>query len=180
MTAGPVSLGVVWAQASNGVIGRDGGLPWRLPEDMAHFRAVTTGSTVLMGRKTWDSLPPQFRPLPGRRNIVLTRDPSWTSEGAEVIHSLDDLLHGCAVVGTEPAMGAGLERIWVIGGAAVYADALPHATHAEITEIDSAFEGDVVAPALSDEWVECGETPEWTTSSNGLRYRFRRYSRRKH
>jgi len=177
VTGGPVSLGVVWAQAANGVIGRDGGLPWRLPEDMAHFREVTGGSTVLMGRKTWDSLPPQFRPLPGRRNIVLTHDPAWTAEGADVIHSMDEVLHGCAVVGTEPAMGAGFEHIWVIGGAGVYAEALAHATHAEITELDRDFEGDVVAPALGPEWVEVGETPDWLTSSNGLRYRFRRYAR---
>ena len=157
-----MTRGVIWAQAANGVIGRDGALPWHLPEDAAHFRAVTTGATVLMGRKTWESLPPRFRPLPGRRNIVLTRDEDWAeSERAVSIHEA-------------------LETdgdVWVIGGSSIYAEALPHVDVAEITEIDETFDGNVFAPPLGPEWREDGPTPEWSTAENGLRYRFRRYKR---
>ena len=81
-------IGLIWAQAANGVIGRGGALPWHLPEDLAHFRDTTRGSTVVMGRRTWDSLPDRFRPLPGRRNVVLTRHDTWTADGAEVVHDL--------------------------------------------------------------------------------------------
>lgn len=158
-----MTRGVIWAQSANGVIGRDGTLPWHLPEDMAHFRALTAGATVIMGRKTWESLPPRFRPLPGRRNIVLTRDATWadSERAAGLAEALD-------VDGD----------VWVIGGASVYAEALPLVDIAEITEIDETFDGDVIAPALGVEWVEAGPTPEWSTSENGLRYRFRRHTRR--
>ena len=103
-------IGLIWAQAANGVIGRDNAIPWHIPEDMAHFREVTTGSTVVMGRRTWESLPARFRPLPGRRNVVLTRDEAWTAEGAEVAHDLTAALAG---------------DCWVIGGADIYRAALP-------------------------------------------------------
>jgi dihydrofolate reductase len=157
-----MTSGVIWAQAANGVIGRDGTLPWRLPEDMAHFRQVTAGSTVIMGRRTWESLPPRFRPLPGRRNIVLTSDASWSdSERAESV---------------EEALTVG-DTVWVIGGASVYAAALPLVDIAEITELADDFDGDVYAPSLGDDWTEDGETPDWSVSENGLRYRFRRYLR---
>ena len=98
-----MSISLIWAQAANGVIGADGTMPWHVPEDMAHFKELTLGSTVLMGRRTWESFPPRFRPLPDRRNVVLTRDPSWTADGAEVVHSLDD---GLAL---DPSP-------WIIGG----------------------------------------------------------------
>ncbi|MGI4895085.1 MAG: dihydrofolate reductase, partial [Janthinobacterium lividum] len=81
-------IGLVWAQSANGIIGVDGRIPWRIPEDMAHFAALTMGSSVVMGRATWESLPPRFRPLPGRRNLVLSRDPGYVAEGAEVVHDL--------------------------------------------------------------------------------------------
>ena len=85
-------IGLVWAQAANGVIGRDNALPWRLPEDMAHFRDLTLGTTVVMGRRTWDSLPPRFRPLPDRFNIVLTHDATWTADGAARASDFPDAL----------------------------------------------------------------------------------------
>ena len=88
------SLGLVWAEAQGGVIGAEGGMPWHVPEDMAHFRRVTGTADVVMGRRTWESLPPRFRPLPGRRNIVVTRDAEWTAEGAERAGSLGDALDG--------------------------------------------------------------------------------------
>ncbi len=80
-----MNLGLVWAQSTSGVIGRDGGIPWHVPEDMAHFKQLTAGCTVVMGRRTWESLPARFRPLPGRRNVVLTRQSGYRAEGAEVV-----------------------------------------------------------------------------------------------
>jgi dihydrofolate reductase len=155
-------IGLIWAQAANGVIGRDNAVPWRIPEDLAHFRDTTGASTVVMGRRTWESLPSRFRPLPGRRNVVLTSQPSWTDAGAEVAHSLDEAL-------------AADGDIWVIGGAAVYAAALPLADRVEITELRERFDGDVFAPALGPEW----SAPEtgWLQSSSGLQYRVRSHSK---
>jgi len=154
-------IGLVWAQARGGVIGRDGTLPWHLPEDLAHFRALTTGATVVMGRRTWESLPAKFRPLPGRRNVVLTRDASWSAEGAEVAHELAAALAG---------------DVWVIGGASVYRDAVPYAERVVRTEIDlDVPDGDAFAPDLGPEWVP--SPGEWRTSSTGLRYRVVELSR---
>jgi dihydrofolate reductase len=148
-------IGLVWAQSRNGVIGRAGTLPWHLPEDLAHFRALTTGATVVMGRRTWESLPARFRPLPGRRNVVLTRDLSWSAGGAEVAHDLDEALTGDA---------------WVIGGASVYRDAVQYADRVVRTEIDlDVPDGDAFAPELGPEWVP--SDGDWRTSSTGLRFR---------
>src|SRR5207244_10135419 len=101
-----MELGLVYARAANGVIGKRGVMPWHLPEDMAHFKQVTMGAPVIMGRKTWESLPPRFRPLPGRRNVVITRQRDWKAEGATRAESLQDALAVCA---SEP-------NVWVIGG----------------------------------------------------------------
>jgi len=148
-------IGLVWAQSRDGVIGRAGTLPWHLPEDLAHFRALTTGATVVMGRRTWESLPPKFRPLPGRRNVVLTRDASWSAEGADVAHDLDEALTG---------------DVWVIGGASVYRDAVRYADRVVRTEIDLGVpDGDAFAPELGPEWVP--SEGDWQTSSTGLRFR---------
>jgi dihydrofolate reductase len=166
-----VTRGVVWAQAANRVIGRDGALPWHLPEDMAHFRALTAGATVLMGRRTWDSLPERFRPLPGRRNVVLTRSTSWTAGGAEAVRSVADGL--CRVGGAHKSVA---QDVWVIGGASVYAEALALVDVAVITELREPFEGDVLAPALGSEWVS-SDGQDWLTSSTGLEDRFRRFHR---
>lgn len=160
-----MTIGLIWAQAANRVIGRDGTLPWHLPEDMAHFREVTRGATVVMGRRTWESLPPRFRPLPGRRNIVVSRDASWTADGAEVRADLED------------ALGEVSERaddVWVIGGGEVYAAALASAHVAMITELREEFDGDVHAPVLDLEWVAADTDPAdgWHESTNGLHFRF--------
>jgi dihydrofolate reductase len=150
-------IGLIWAQSANGVIGRDGTLPWHLPEDLAHFRAVTTGTTVLMGRRTWESLPPRFRPLPGRRNLVLSRTPQ---DGAETFPDLPQ------------ALAAARGDVWVIGGAAVYRAALPFADRIEVTEIREHFDGDTHAP-------DAGRSPDvvgaWQESTTGLHYRFLTY-----
>jgi dihydrofolate reductase len=131
-----VTIALVAAVACGGVIGRDGGLPWHLAEDLARFKSLTTGHTVVMGRKTWDSLPERFRPLPGRRNIVVTRDPDWPADGAEPAGSLEDAL----ALATEDA------RVFVIGGAQIYRLALPLADELLLTEIDLVVEGDAFFP----------------------------------
>ena len=131
-----MTVTLVAAIARGGVIGRDGGIPWHLPEDLAQFKALTTGHSVVMGRRTWDSLPDRFRPLPGRRNVVVTRDSEWAAEGAERAGSVEDAL---ALVDDE-------ERVFVIGGALVYAAALPYADELVLTEIDLDVEGDTHLP----------------------------------
>lgn len=158
-----MSLGLIWAQSRAGVIGRDGRLPWHLPEDLAHFRAVTIGHPVIMGRLTWESLPARFRPLPRRRNVVLSRQPGWIADGAVVVDSLTGALQG---VGSGPA--------WVIGGGQVYQAALPYAGVAEVTEIDIDVSGDTGAPDLAG-WT-CRSTGKWQLSATGLRYRFLSYT----
>jgi dihydrofolate reductase len=164
-TTAPAKLHLIYARAANGVIGKDNALPWHLPEDMAHFKRTTLGCPVIMGRKTWDSLPPKFRPLPGRLNIVVTRDGALVAEGASVVHSLDAARALCPAGGTA----------WVIGGAQVYAQALPLAEEVVVTEIDREFEGDAFAPALGSEWQEA--TRECQVSASGLPFCFVRYRR---
>jgi dihydrofolate reductase len=159
-------LGLVYARSRNGVIGRDNQLPWRLPEDLAHFKAVTLGCPVIMGRKTWDSLPPKFRPLPGRRNIVVTRQPGWQAEGAERAGSLDEALALCTDA----------PRVWVTGGAELYRLALPRADVVEATVIDRDYEGDAHAPSLGPEWQEAARASH--VSAAGLPYSFVTYRRR--
>ncbi len=161
-----MSIGLVWAQAANGVIGADGGLPWHLPEDLARFKALTTGATVVMGRSTWDSLPAAVRPLPGRRNVVLTRQPGFEAPGAEVAVSLGEAL-------------ASPGPIWVIGGGTVYRAALPLAGLAVVTELDHAYDGDVTAPVLDGAWRVTARDPAegWHESRTGLRYRVLTHAR---
>lgn len=158
-------VGMVWARTATGVIGADGGIPWHVPEDLAHFRQVTGDSVVVMGRRTWDSLPPRFRPLPGRRNVVLTRDASWSAEGAEVVHDLASALD------TD-------EPVWVIGGGAVYDDALPFADRVSETIVDLDVPGDTRAPALDDAWELVDEGPWQESRVDGTRYRFLEWRRR--
>ena len=152
-------VGLVWAQAANGVIGADGTLPWHLPEDLARFKALTLGSTVVMGRATWESLPAAVRPLPGRHNVVLTRQPGWQAPGAEVCGSL----------------AAALDRagdVWVVGGASVYAEALPRADRIVRTRVHVSVDGDARAPEVGPEWTMVGREPEagLHESASGLEY----------
>ena len=160
-----MKLHLIYARAANGVIGAGGTLPWHLPEDLAHFKRVTMGCPVIMGRKTWDSLPPRFRPLPGRLNIVVTRQADWQAAGVLRAGSLAEATALCPP-------GA---PVWVIGGAQIYAQALPLATRAVITEIDADFEGDAHAPALGDGWTPVAR--EAHTSSPGLAFSFVTYQR---
>jgi dihydrofolate reductase len=167
--AGAPLVGLVWAQAHDRVVGRDGVMPWHLPEDLRHFREVTAGATVVMGRRTWLSLPERFRPLPGRRNLVLSRQPSFSAPGAEVRRSLEEAL-------AEAPPG---ERVWVIGGGQVYAAAVPCADLLVVTEIDAAVDGDTRAPCIDDTWQRVSVDPEegWHRSVTGLAYRFVVHSR---
>ena len=160
-----MKLNLIFARARNGVIGRDNTLPWHLPEDMAHFKRTTLGCPVIMGRKTWDSLPAKFRPLPGRLNVVVTRQPNWTAEGAVVAHSLQAACAACPADSTA----------WVMGGAELYAQSLSLASGAVVTEIDADFEGDAFAPCFGTEWVETSR--ESQTSSNGLAFSFVTYQK---
>ena len=158
-------LHLILARAANGVIGARGSLPWHLPEDMAHFKRTTLGCPVIMGRKTWDSLPARFRPLPGRVNIVVTRQTDWQAEGALRAGSITEAVARCP---------AGSDA-WVIGGAEIYAQALPMAQSAVVTEIDTAFDGDAFAPTFGPGWAEASREPH--TSSTGLGFSFVRYLR---
>ena len=153
-------INLIYARASNGVIGKDNTMPWHLPEDLAHFRQLTQGWPVVMGRKTWDSLPPRFRPLPGRRNVVLTRQTDWAQAGAE---RAADLAQALALCGDA-------EEVWVMGGAQIYALAEPLAQRIEVTEIDRAFEGDAWAPELGPGWRETARLPG--RSVQGLPFSF--------
>jgi dihydrofolate reductase len=160
-------LRMVWAQAAGGVIGADGALPWHLPEDLRLFRALTLDSTVVMGRRTWESLPPRFRPLPGRRNVVLSTTLDDATPGAQVLRSVDDVL-------------ALTDDLWVIGGGAVYAAFLPHAGEVVVTEVDARLPGDTCAPSLGPDWELGTRVPAsgWAESTSGLRFRVSQWQRR--
>ncbi|QJW84108.1 dihydrofolate reductase [Ramlibacter terrae] len=160
-----MKLGMIFARARNGVIGKDGVMPWHLPEDLAHFKRVTPGCPVIMGRKTWDSLPPRFRPLPGRRNIVVTRNTGWSAAGVERVHSLEQAL----------ALVEGASHAWVIGGADIYKQALGRAEVVEATEIDAEYEGDAYAPELGAEWTELERDAH--VSASGVPFTFVTYGR---
>lgn len=161
----PERLGLIWAEALDGAIGRDGTMPWHLPEDLAWFRACTTGTPVLMGRRTWESLPDAFRPLPGRRNIVVTRDARFAAHdaaaGAEVVTSVDDALERAGA----PA--------WGIGGGQLYAALLPQADTVARTVIHTTVEdADTVAPKLEPSDWHCVWRSESRVSRTGLTYHF--------
>lgn len=161
-------LVLVAAVARNGVIGRDGVMPWHLPEDLAHFRRTTQGLPVLMGRRTWESLPERFRPLPGRRNIVVTRQAGWAAPGAEVAASVEAAL----------ALVADAPRACVIGGGELYAALLPRVDELVLTEIDAAFDGDTRLPAtLRDGFAEVAREAHRAAAPNDFGYAFVTYRR---
>ncbi|MFW7413977.1 dihydrofolate reductase [Demequina sp. SO4-18] len=167
-------LKAIWAQARDAagrpVIGAQGDMPWHLPEDLGRFKDLTSGAAVVMGRRTWESFPERFRPLPGRVNVVIT--------------SADGVVGADAVAGS---LGEALEAAtrlapgrdsWVIGGGRVYAEALPRVDQLEVTEIDLEVVGDTFAPHVdAAAWVLIAEEP-WQTSRTGLGYRFLTYARR--
>jgi dihydrofolate reductase len=147
---------LVVAAADNGVIGQGGAIPWRLPEDLKRFKALTLGHTVVMGRKTWDSLPPKNRPLQGRRNLVVTRDPNWGDAGAES-------------VALENAMTT-TGNVFVIGGGEIYRAAMTRADRIELTEVHAEFEGDSYFIFDRAQWREVARQDH--VSADGLAYSF--------
>lgn len=157
---------MIWAQAHDRVIGRDNDLPWHLREDLKHFRTTTAGDAVVMGRRQWESLPDKVRPLPGRRNVVLTRNPDYRAPGAELATNLDAAL----------ALVAGADA-WICGGGQVYDEALAHADLLVVTEIDLEVAGDTYAPPIGTEF-QAVEVGDWQQAENGLRYRILTYRRR--
>ena len=170
-----MQIHLIWAQAldSQGrpVIGVKGRMPWHVPEDLAHFKRTTHGHPVIMGRKTWDSLPPKFRPLPGRLNVVISRDAqtrqNLSENGCQPLQNLREALSFCEQ--SKP------QEVWVIGGAQIYAHALPLAHKAVITQIDTVYEGDAFAPVLDVTWREVQR--EQAVSAQGVGLNFVTYKR---
>jgi dihydrofolate reductase len=161
-----VKVALVAAVARRRVIGRDGGIPWRLPEDLARFRDLTMGHPVVMGRRTWESLPDRFRPLPGRANVVVTRSTEWSAPGADRGASVEDALR---LLEGEP-------EVFVIGGGEMYAAALPYADELLLTEIDAEVEGDTTFPAWDPgEFEEIFR--EEHSAADGTRFAFVTYRR---
>jgi dihydrofolate reductase len=169
-------VGLIWAQTTNGVIGKDGGMPWHLPEDLAHFKRTTSGHPVIMGRRTWESFPARYRPLPGRTNIVISRSPErragLEAAGAVVADSLPMAV-------AEARRYPGAEELWVIGGGEIFRLAAEQADAAVVTVIDMESDGDTFAPPLGPGWVLDGVRPGagWDTAANGTRYRIARWNR---
>ena len=176
--AGPPQplVGMIWAQTVDGVIGRDGGMPWHLPEDLAHFKNTTAGHPVIMGRRTWESFPAAFRPLPGRTNIVVSSSDTLAAEispaGAVVVRSLEQALDTAR-------HSPGGEQIWIVGGAQLYEAAAPLADAAVVTVIDISTEGDTNAPHLGPDWTFAALSPAegWNTAANGTSYRIALWTR---
>ena len=158
---------IIAAVAKNRVIGRDNQLIWNIPEDMAHFKALTAGHTVIMGRKTWESLPPRFRTLPGRRNIVISRQAGYAAPGAELAESLENALKLTSTAAT----------VFIIGGEQIYTQAMAVADRLEITEVDLEPEGDAWFPEIgaADWHVTQKNTP---SSQSGTGFSFVTYRRK--
>lgn len=157
-------IAIVVAHASNRVIGREGGLPWHLPSDLKRFKELTTGGTVVMGRRTYESLPDRFRPLPNRRNIVLSSDPAYVARGAEVFTSLERALDVCD------------HDCFVIGGEQTYRQALPLSDRVYATQLDAEHAGDARFPELPDAEWECVDAGEAQTEGEHS-FSFRMYER---
>ena len=161
----PPRICLIAALAANRVIGKNNALPWHLPADLKRFKALTMGQPVVMGRKTHESI---GRPLPGRRNLVITRNRDYSAPGCEVVHSLDAAIAACR----------GAQEIFIIGGAELFRESLPRAHCLEFTEIRAEIEGDVTFPEFSiSEWHETGREIHTDEAGIPFRYDFARYER---
>ncbi|MDP1932262.1 MAG: type 3 dihydrofolate reductase [Gammaproteobacteria bacterium] len=161
-----MKLALIWAMARNRTIGRNNALPWLLPEDMKYFKRVTMGKPIIMGRKTWDSI---GRPLPGRTNIVITRDRTFHADGVKVVHTLDDALS----LAENISLIDGAEEVVVIGGAEIYALALPRADRLYMTQVHADVDGDAHFPAFNlDEWQELTREDHQASDPNPYDYSF--------
>lgn len=161
---------MIWAQTASGVIGVNNTIPWHVPEDFKHFKETTNGHAVIMGRLTWESLPEKSRPLPGRKNIVISRQSNYVAPGAVVVTSADE-----AVLALEGSEG----EAWVIGGSQIYSAFLGASSALVVTDIDLEVQGDAFAVTVDDSWVEADRSPSagWHESRNGTRYRIRSLKR---
>lgn len=169
-----LQVNLIWAQAHNRVIGMNGTMPWHLPEDLAYLKRMTLGCPVIMGRKTWESIPIKFRPLPGRTNVVVSRQLDWHENGALPANNMLEALSICEQMSI--ILDPSPEQVWVIGGAQIYAEAMPLAKRIFVTEIDADFEGDAFAPQLGAEWQETAR--EAHISKTGLAFSFVTYLRK--
>ncbi|MFH1044330.1 MAG: dihydrofolate reductase [Pseudomonadota bacterium] len=161
----PPRICLIVALAANRVIGKNNALPWRLPADLKRFKALTMGHPLLMGRKTHESI---GRPLPGRRNLVITRNRDYSATGCEIVHSLDEAIAACR----------GAQEIFIGGGAELYRESLPRAHRLEFTEIQAEFEGDATFPEFSlAQWRETGREIHSNEAGIPFRYDFARYER---
>ncbi|KAA1189712.1 dihydrofolate reductase [Pseudohalioglobus sediminis] len=164
-------VAVIVAVADNGVIGRDNALPWHLPEDLRYFKRVTMGKPLLMGRKTYESI---GRPLPGRTNIVITRDPAWQAPGVQVVHSLDDAM----ALGAEVAQRDDVDEMMVIGGAEIYAAVIPQARRLYLTRVHASVAGDAVLPEVDwSVWCKVSSERHAAGGDNPYDYSFEVYER---
>ncbi len=163
-------ISIIVAASTNSVIGKDNDIPWHLPTDLKNFKKITEGHTVIMGRKCWESIPEKYRPLPNRRNVVLTRNENYVAEGAEVVH---DLLEAMDIYIHDNENN----EVFIIGGAQIYKDAFPYATKLYLTHVYGDVEGDVKLEGLDpNDWnpIEIGDELE----ENGKQFRFETYDRR--
>lgn len=167
-------LGLIWAEARGGVIGKNGSMPWHLPEDLAHFKRTTLGAPVMMGRRTWESLPDRARPLPGRPNIVVTRNADYVAPGAQVVESV---AAGLAAARVAVSDGTG-PIIWNIGGAELFHASMATATELIVTRIQlDVAGGDTFAPEIGPEW-ELTLRGDAQVSADGLEYYIERWLKR--
>ncbi len=170
-----VQINLIFAQSTNKVIGHENKLPWHLPEDLAHFKALTSGQTVLMGRKTWESLPAAFRPLPGRLNLVLSSNTALHLDGALTVNTPAQAIEQAQLQAAQSPNTAALPTLWVIGGAQVYDLFMPLASRIEVTEIELTVDGDAYAPTIDATWQEV--TRNRHQSAKGLGYSFVSYQK---
>lgn len=166
-------LGLIWAEASGGVIGKAGTMPWHLPEDLAHFKRTTLGAPVIMGRRTWESLPARVRPLPGRTNIVVTRNTSYDAPGAIVVNSIE-----AGLASADDAVAETVDPIiWNIGGAELFQASMTAATELVVTRIKADIAGgDTFAPEMGTEW-QLASRGELQQSATGLEFQIERWVR---
>jgi dihydrofolate reductase len=165
MTLGPVTVSLILARAENGVIGAAGRLPWHISADLKHFKALTVGKPVVMGRKTFDSI---GKPLPRRTNIVVTRDGAWRAEGVVVAHDLPTAL----ALAYEEAHRTGVDEVMVIGGAEIYKQALPHAKRMHLTEVHRDYTGDTTFALDASAWHERDRTTHPPEAPGGPAFSF--------
>ncbi|AWF82939.1 dihydrofolate reductase [Microbulbifer sp. A4B17] len=165
-----VSIALIAAVARNGAIGKDNELPWRISGDLQFFKRTTMGKPVVMGRKTFESI---GRPLPGRVNIVITRNTDWVAEGVEVVQSLEKALS----LAQNCACDSGASEVMIIGGAQIYRQALPLASRLYITEVDAKVDGDAFFPDIDDSWVESLRECYPASDKNEYNYSLVQYDR---